>query len=143
MSTRHLLAGLAACLLTAAYCLGQETAKAPRVSRADEDIDLALTKLRDPFWPVGWEPPPTEPVKGKTVQKADLIKWDEARKSIHVTGLSKDSRGKFIAIIKGIGVVEPGDTISVRHSGLVYKWKVSDITTKGIVPEQIGVYPGR
>jgi len=103
--------------------------------------NAVLTLTRDPFWPVGWEPPRLGRVTTNAPVKDVLTKWDKARAILQVTGLSKSADGKYFAILKGIGVVEEGDTVSVNYMGLIYKWKITSVTSKGIVPERIGVYP--
>lgn len=105
----------------------------------------AVSEPRDPFWPVGWEPPKvglaaadTSPVQAPKPP----TQWDEARKLLQVTGLSRRvTDGKYFAIVKGIGVVEEGDSVTVIHNGQMYKWKIKSISSKGIVPERTGVYP--
>ena len=109
---------------------------------AGGDGPLSLETLRDPFWPVGWEPPPkVAPTPGVVHQPKSPIRWDEARKHIRITGLSKTSDGDYFAILKKIGVVEAGDVVAVTLDDLVYRWRVTKITNKGIVPEKIGVFP--
>jgi hypothetical protein len=99
---------------------------------------------RDPFWPVGWEPPKVGPTVDAAPTQAPKppTQWDEARKLLQVTGLSRRvTDGRYFAIVKGIGVVEEGDSVSVIQSGQMYKWKIRSISSRGIVPERTGVYP--
>lgn len=115
--------------------------QAENASSASVEASQVVTLTRDPFWPVGWEPPQMGPVTGDMPTKSLLTNWDEARALLQVTGLSKTRDGKYLAILKRIGVVEQGDTVSVNFRGLNYKWKIASVTSKGIVPERIGVYP--
>ena len=104
--------------------------------------NAALTLTRDPFWPVDWEPPQLGKVStNRPATNTVLTEWDKARASLQVTGLSKGKDGKYLAVLKGIGVVEEGDTVSVNLVGLNYRWKIVSITVNGIVPERVGVYP--
>ena len=96
--------------------------------------------VRDPFWPVGWKPEPVSAGAAVGPARNAVTKWDEARNKIQLSGLSKNVRGDFVAILKGVGIVEAGDVISVQHDGLFYKWKIQDITSKGIVPVREGVF---
>jgi len=122
------------------------------VARAADggSADTPVASLRDPFWPVGWTPP--KPVAAAPVphqapvapkQNRSPVRWEEARKLLKVTGLSKTTEGKAFAILKDVGVVEESDIVTVTLDGLVYKWRVTGVTEDGIVPEQIGVYPAR
>jgi hypothetical protein len=132
---------LASCLL-AAFWMGasaQTDGAATPPSSPDQN-----PLPRDPFWPVGWTPPRLGSVTDRTSAPVkEVTHWEEARKLIQVTGMSRKREGKYLAILKGIGVAEEGDTVSINYMGLVYKWKIKSITSKGIVPERIGVYPIR
>lgn len=120
--------------------LGQESEK----NTIPPSSNLPVGVLRDPFWAVGWQPPgwaakaETDP----TVNVREISRWKEARKLIVITGISKKPNGNnYVAVLRGIGVVEAGDKISVDYNGLAYKWKVTSITQNGIATEQIGVFP--
>ena len=113
-------------------------------SAAGADSEAApLVSLRDPFWPIGWTPPKVTVTtdKAPVVQKRSPVRWDDARKLLKITGLSKAPDGRYFAILKGIGVVEESDVVTVTLDDFTYKWRVTGITENGIVPEQIGVYP--
>jgi len=98
--------------------------------------------LRDPFWPIGWRPADLGRVsKLDGTDQSGLIKWRQAARKLKLSGISKAKGGKFLAVLKGAGVIEEGDTISVNHNGLTYKWVVRSITAEGMVPEKVGVYP--
>jgi hypothetical protein len=95
---------------------------------------------RDPFWPVGWTPPPERASALPAERLSNSpIRWEEAIRMVEVTALTELPDGGHVAIVKGIGVVERGDTIAVNLGGLTYRWKVQSITSEGIVPERIGV----
>ncbi len=104
--------------------------------------DLPVGMLRDPFWPVGWQPPEFQAgsESDSTRDIGELMKWREASKQIVVTALSNTKNG-FVAILKNIGVVCQGDAISVDYNGLTYKWKVTNVTQEGVNIEKIGVFP--
>lgn len=134
----------AAITLCVGVLLGFVVASAEEVQTPPAEVDgsnSVLTLTRDPFWPVGWEPPVPGKVSANTTVENVPTKWDEARALLQLTGLSKSLNGKYLAILKGIGVVEEGETVSVHLKGLNYKWKITSITSKGIVPERMGVYP--
>jgi hypothetical protein len=97
---------------------------------------------RDPFWPVGWQPPDfgrakeAEPEK----EKSSLIKWTEAAKLLKVRGITRSGK-RFFAVVSGMGVVEAGDVITVDLEGLTYRWTVAEITEKGLAPRKLDVFP--
>jgi hypothetical protein len=136
---RLALLGFAVALLsTALFCSAQK----PEGSAGDS-VKSGLEAIRDPFWPVGWEPPEEEEISDDGVEPppGTSVRWDDAKKRIRITGLSKNSDGEHFAILKSIGVVEAGDVIAVTLDDLVYKWRVTRITNKGMVPEKVGVFP--
>lgn len=105
---------------------------------------LPTDGLRDPFWPVGWMPQPVAD-KGAVTgpQPKSPIRWEDAAELLRISGLSAKPDGSYLAIIKGVGVVEENDIISVNFSGLSYRWKVIAISNTGIKTERIGVISQR
>ena len=119
-----------------------ETAAAPGAESAvatdiepPMDTEVSHEALRDPFWPVGWKPAPIDATAPENPKGP--IRWNEAARKLEVTALSRGADGRYFAIVKDIGVVEKGDTLSVEHEGLLYRWRVKDITSRGIVPERM------
>jgi hypothetical protein len=98
---------------------------------------------RDPFWPVGWRPPEADsPSEGESPAEEETpIKWDEALDKLRVIGISETLDGTYLAVIKGIGLVEAGETVAIEHDGLVYRWRIRRISKRGIAPEQLDVTP--
>jgi len=93
---------------------------------------------RDPFWPVGWTPPPK--ITDTTIKGPQSpIRWADAARLLEVSALSESADGTYFAIIKGQGVVEKGDFVAVRFNGLTYRWKVIEISGTGLRTERIGV----
>lgn len=129
LCTIALLALLAGERVSAQEALPTEAEGTNQVAAVD------IMTLRDPFWPVGWRPP--------NFGKADVadtggevLQWDAAGRLLSITGLSKKAGGGYLAIIKGAGVVEAGDTLAVRYQGLTYKWRIKKITNTGIIRER-------
>jgi hypothetical protein len=93
--------------------------------------------LRDPFWPVGFTPSP------KTVLNPSLAKsrirsqtrWPK----LTLRGITRTGKGDYIAIIDGIGLVEPGDVVSKREDNLIYRWRINTINAKGISRTRLDV----
>ena len=113
-----------------------QTSILPQVAAVKQDSEVM--RMRDPFWPIGWEPPPknTGPVDASPKTP---IQWKEAKKSIRVTALSKTVQGDFVAILQGIGLVEKGEVIKAQHKGLIYRWTVTDVTASGVKTKQLDV----
>lgn len=93
--------------------------------------------LRDPFWPIGWHPPNFDRNRRPDDDISGHLRWEEALRLLKITGLSRKPDGTYLAVLKGAGVVEKGDLVSVRHNLLVYRWRIADITSEGIMPERI------
>jgi hypothetical protein len=99
--------------------------------------------LRDPFWPVGWQPAYVGPVDETKPEKGLLTRWDEAARLLRLTGLSRNADGKYMGIIKGVGAVEEGDVVAVNLAGLTYKWSIRAISPQGLAIDKLGVQPMR
>lgn len=111
----------------------------PLAAAPDNSFELR----RDPFWPVGWVPPDFGLSEDDSVLKIQpTSRWKQALRLLKVTGIT-EGPDKFIAVLKGIGVVEEGDVLAVNYQGLTYKWVVRAINRKGIVPERLGVSRSR
>ncbi len=144
-----LIAMLSPIALLQAQTPAADAATAALGADADEESDKGPEhKLRDPFWPVGWTPPVKKP---KTPQDtvtedtgpADFVpKWSKVLRSIEVRSIVETfTEGEYIATVTGFGVVEKGNTLSIKHEGYLYKVLVKDISNKGIVPEKTSVSP--
>ena len=99
--------------------------------------------LRDPFWPIGKQPEGWGQKKGEKKELEGFKQWSLAAKKIKLSGISKDPQGNYFAVIRGQGVVEKGDVISVDYAGLTYSWIIKDVTKKGIVPAKLNVVPAK
>ena len=139
-----------AAVLALVALLGAPVARANDVDAAVTDAGAANTvaidyatigQLRDPFWPLGWTPPPVETFVDTRPEARPKgpVRWDEATRMLELTALTQLPSGKYLAVLKGIGVVETGDKIAVKFGGLIYRWEITSITSEGIVPQRIGV----
>ncbi len=98
---------------------------------------VTQTSLRDPFWPVGFTPIPTKvkEIEKKRSQLEKRIKWPK----LELKGITRTSDNRYIAVIKGVGLVETGDTISAKKDGLIYRWRITAITKAGISRKRLDV----
>ncbi len=107
--------------------------------------DAVISDLRDPFWPIGWEPQPeqpNEPVQKPVQPRSAVVNWEGAMAKIKISGISETFEpGVYIAIVKGYGVVEKGEILTIRFDGMAYQVLIKDITSEGVVPERLGVAP--
>jgi len=96
-------------------------------------------RLRDPFWPVGYEPEEKKEggPTGKPVVKAVKAVWPK----LVVKAISRDAAGGYQALLEPVGMVRPGQDIKVVRGGLVYSWHISAIDGNGIQHRKTGVRP--
>jgi len=120
-------------------------AAAPAMAQTNQPAggQLPYTLLRDPFWPAGWQPTYFGQIDETRAGGEALTRWGEAEKLLRVSGLSRNSSGRFVASIKGVGVVQEGETVAVNLSGLTYKWTIRSITARGLVLDKVGAQPMR
>ncbi|MCF7838449.1 MAG: hypothetical protein K9N49_07440 [Candidatus Marinimicrobia bacterium] len=93
---------------------------------------------RDPFWPVGYEPPPVAapapppgPARGTPVPRQAAPDWAGARAAVRVSGISQFGNEAPRAIINGQWVAQ-GETVIVNHDQMRYEFVVSAITSAGV-----------
>lgn len=98
---------------------------------------IALESLRDPFWPVGFRPVPVseKQIHEQVSRIRELTHWP----TLALRGITRTGKGEYIAIIEGVGLVEPGDIISMRKGGLIYRWRINDVTAEGISRTRLDV----
>ncbi len=115
-------------------------APTPEASPANTTTNNALITMRDPFWPVGFHPTPKSEKQDKEKEKESRIHERLSWPKLELRGVSQTSQGNFICIIEGIGIVEPGDVISMEHNGLIYRWKINTISNSGISRTRLNVH---
>jgi len=108
------------CSLIGVACLGQE---APQNQT-----------IRDPFWPVGFRPSPKEEIK-KVVEGP--VSWP----ALKLKGITRDAKGRYLAILEGVGVVATGETIALQEGSLIYRWKVNAVDSNGASCVKMDVIP--
>lgn len=112
-------------------------------------LPLCAAEWRDPFWPIGWEPPkpkveapkveapaaepqaekPPEAPAPKPTDIAPLALWLEARKHVKISGQSR-ARGsdgvlRQVIYIDGKGY-SAGDSVSLDHQGYRFTWRLRE-----------------
>ena len=133
MRTKHLRFYVAVILMSAFGARGGEEENAlPRKTKAPPVAPSISERstLRDPFWPVAFHPE-AEASKDAKAHESRILKgllWPK----LELRGISRTTRGSFIAIIDGIGIVEAGDIVSMRSKGLIYLWRINSVSSKGI-----------
>lgn len=88
--------------------------------------------VRDPFWPVGYEPPKQEiavktppkpePVKPVVEPPKPVVDWKAARGALKVSGYA-EANGIRRCFIDG-KLVSEGETVNLVHQGLRYAWRL-------------------
>ncbi len=137
MSRAHPLA-MACVILTAAAAprlTGLAEDAPPVASQAVVRVDAWMLE-RDPFWPVGYTPPKEpDPIETKRDHIRQRIEWPR----LALKGLTHTTGGRYLAIIDGIGVAEAGDVVSVERARLTYRWRIDEITRRGIRATRLDV----
>jgi hypothetical protein len=126
MTTRCLPAAFACGLLLTACipALAEPAATPPPEPPAE-----AWLLLRDPFWPVGFTPAPKiDPAVTKLETIRERIDWPR----ITLKGLTRTASGRHVAILDGVGLVESGDIVTIERGGLAYRWRIDEVTRRGI-----------
>ena len=116
-----------------AICCLQQASAISRLTEIPEDF----ATLRDPLLPTDYVAPSTEP--GQQPAQSDTITAQITWPALRLRGVTHVGQQRFIAIIDQIGIVEPGETISLRQGNLVYAWRVDAITAQGITTTRLHV----
>ncbi len=97
----------------------------------------AFQQWRDPFWPVGYQPASEteQEERSKIENLKSRINWP----ALPLRGVTHAGGQRFIAVIEGIGLVEPGDIVSIRKDGLVYRWRIDRVTIDGVASTRLDV----
>ncbi len=112
-------------------------ASAPTTEDLPPEVFDPSDTRRDPFWPVGWKPPYIGQSR-EDVQAANrLDRWREALNRREVTGVSKKPDGAYLAVLRGIGVVEKGDIVRVWMDGQAYRWRITGVLQNGIETKRL------
>ena len=115
-------------IVSMAICAGSilSASALPRL----EKLPDGFRDIRDPFLPPDYEQPEEvpDPVEEQREALAARIAWPQLR----VRGITHTGRERFIAIIEQIGIVEEGETVSLREGHLIYTWRIDTITAEGI-----------
>jgi hypothetical protein len=103
--------------------------------------NAVVEALRDPFWPVGYEPAPEIPEDeiDRQQQEARLraaTRWPKLK----LKGVTRSPQG-YLAILEGIGLVEPGQKVSQRLGRLVYRWQIDDVSERGVQYRRLEAVP--
>ncbi|MEI7437956.1 MAG: hypothetical protein WCL16_14215 [bacterium] len=129
-----------------AFAAGEVVSNAPPVLPVARDVtnDTAAA-WRNPFWPVGYLPPP-DPARAAAPDLTAAIaapqsRWQQARKQLMIQGLTRsqapgDGHPHYLAVING-RMVETGDRVSVELDGVRYRWLVQSITAQGVNLEKV------
>ena len=92
--------------------------------------------LRDPFWPVGYEPPPPEPeIPDEVIERIKEVEAIEAKvkwPALLLKGITRAGRNRYMAIVEGVGLVESGQTISLQRGDMLYTWTIDEVSAKGV-----------
>ena len=100
-----------------------------------QEATSADFKRRDPFWPVGYQPPSPEQVKAASEEEEVDRPWP----SLPVRGRSVAPDGSIRVLIEGVGVVGVNKVVSVADQGYRFYWRILRIEEKGIELKRLGI----
>ena len=113
---------------------GPATPAAPATPATAEDVEVPIErKLRDPFWPINYQPKTaTVPVKpgDPKPRPVDITPdWVKAEKQLNISGVVIDRTGKKepFAIVNG-NVITVDDVLTMESRKFIYIWTVKGIT---------------
>lgn len=91
--------------------------------------------LRDPFWPVGYQPPRSLFPGDADPLQEEVEEWPELR----VRGRSRAPDGTVLALVAGVGIVRAGDVVSVEQRGLWFHFRITHLDQQTIRFIRLGV----
>ncbi len=106
---------------------------------------------RDPFWPVGYTRPDPVSIEDVPVPEEDVEK--EREMDLRDRILQKadwpllsvraitSGKGRHVAMIDGVGIVQAGDIAVKRRAGLMYRWHIAEITATRVAYRRLDVAP--
>jgi hypothetical protein len=137
-----LVAGVAA----SAQPAGGKAAEAPGAEAPASTTNALIVNLppgeRDPFWPVGYvPPPPAPPAPTNQVGDVDAPKPEEVIEwpNLVVKGITRNKAGRYMAVIDGIGLVESGETVATVREGFRFRWIILAVTNQGVLQRKLDV----
>ena len=89
---------------------------------------------RDPFWPVGYQPPVVRVTEEGGVD-AEGVTWP----ALPVRGRSRAPDGTYRVLIRGAGVVGENDVVSIRSGGYWFNWRIVRIDEEGVQSVRMGI----
>lgn len=100
-----------------------------------QEATSADFKRRDPFWPVGYQPPSPEEVKAASGEENIDRPWP----SLPVRGRSVAPDGSIRVLIEGVGIAGVNRVVSVADQGYRFYWRILRIDEKGIELKRLGI----
>jgi hypothetical protein len=114
----------------------------------------AAWAVRDPFWPIGYTPPPPPSPVTETLPSEPTVKppppkpappavkpvtdadWAKARKALPVSGFTKsvrpDTQETKILVMINRRSYQVGDKVPFVHDDIRFQWRIEAITEKDL-----------
>lgn len=108
----------------------------PRIEESFAIPEGLTPANRDPFWPIGYVPKSADELEAERTRsssganRAGKPRWTEARESLRIGGYMKGPKG-YTALVNN-GLLNPGELVSHVFEGILYRWKVDAISSRGI-----------
>ena len=106
-----------------------------RVVVESPEATSADFKRRDPFWPVGYQPPTPEQAKAASAEEEMERPWP----SLPVRGRSIAPDGSHRVLVEGFGVVGVNRVVSVQENGYRFYWRILRIDDQGVQLKRLGI----
>jgi hypothetical protein len=118
----------------------ESTQERPADAPVAADPLAAWMTARNPFWPIGYEPPISmSDADRQRMQLQARAHWPK----LQYTPPTRLPSGEMVTIIKGFGLVESGSIIRIEKNGLVYRWKITKIDESGLQAERLQLRAAR
>lgn len=99
---------------------------------------------RDPFWPIGYVPPPPAPAFTNIAPPRAVLPdedWKSARRQLKVAAISRRGARKHLALLRDGSLVTAGDVVTVRDKVYIYKFRITAINQRGIEAMPLAATP--
>ncbi len=134
MRERLVSVGLVVFMAFLTVSLAEESAKRDPMKASELP---GYEQLRDPFWPIGYTRK-IKPVVDPSEQKEpdEPVKIEPKWPRLKLKAVTSSPKG-YIAILDGIGLVEEGQIVRMTVDGIVYRWRIGKITSKGFAHQKL------
>jgi hypothetical protein len=107
---------------------------APAIAAEAEEAEEEEEVPRDPFWPIGYQPPRPEREAEQVVEVRGL-EWPE----FVVRGRIRGPDGVFRVLVAGHGWAKAGDLVSLERQDHWFHWRILNIYARSEEAIELGI----